>query len=90
MRVEREPGVMERVVEALEDYRRLVEDERAFTREIMRRNEKVVADLMWRGGENSREVAEIKEELGRLSEESQAQQKGLFAVIDRLPPPERS
>lgn len=80
---------MERAVEALEDYRRLVEEERAFTREIMRRNEKVVEVLMWRGDENSREVAGIKEELERLSEESQALQKGLFALFDRLPPPER-
>lgn len=80
---------MERAVEALEGYGRLVKEERAFAREIMRRNEKVVEDLMWRGGENSKEVGAIKEGLERLSEEAQALQKGLFVLFDRLPPPER-
>lgn len=83
---------MGRVVEALERYGQLVEEERAFVREIMRRNEKVAEDLMQSDRELRSEAAdhfaEADARLRELIDESRAQQEGLFRAIDRLPPPD--
>jgi hypothetical protein len=92
VRAEFEPGIMERAVEALEGYRQLVEEERAFVREVMRRSEKVAEDLMQSEHERRSEAvahfAEADARLRDLSDASKAQQKGLFRAIDRLPPPD--
>lgn len=83
---------MERAVEALERYGRLVEEERAFAREIMRRNEKVLEALLQSDHERRREAtdhfAAANARLRELTDASRAQQEGLFRAIDRLPPPD--
>lgn len=83
---------MERAVEALERYGRLVEEERAFAREIMRRNEKVLEELLQSDHERRSEAtdhfAAVNAQLAELTDESRAQQDGLFRVFDRLPPPD--
>lgn len=82
-----------RIDEALDRCERLVEEHRAFIREMTRRNEKVVEQLVRHveraAKRDADNAAEVAMRLRELTEESKAQREGLFAAIDRLPPADR-
>jgi len=71
-------------------------DLRVFIRDMNRRSEKVINDLLRGNREFCKELTAktdkkaeaIMAELKDLREESQAQRQALLNLIDRLPPPE--
>lgn len=99
---DRNTQAFERVIATLDRHDRLFEENRAifeenkiFIREMNRRNERVVQDLI---NGNRKFMSELSEELRGKSdtilvaltevrEESKAQTQALLALIDRLPPP---
>jgi hypothetical protein len=87
---ERNTQAFERIMAALDRHEQMFEENRIFIRDMSRRNEKIVQDLVRHGGEASaehaRDTAAIVAQLEDLTEESRAQREGLFAAIDRLPP----
>lgn len=91
---ERNTQAFERVMAALDRHEQVFEENKLFIREMNRRNERVVQDLI-RGnrefmGELSRELKgkgdAILVALREVREESKAQTQALLALIDRLPP----
>lgn len=93
---ERNTQAFERVMAALDRHEQMLEENKLFLREMNRRNERVVQNLI-RGnrefmGELSRELRgkgdAILVALKEVREESKAQTQALLALIDRLPPPD--
>jgi hypothetical protein len=76
---------------ALERNNQVIEDLRIFIRDMTRRNEKIARDLVRRNEEfNAEQAGRVDTVVARLNDlvdESMAQRQGLFAAIDRLPPP---
>lgn len=90
----RQESLNERVSAALARHEQMAEEHKIFIRDITRRNERIVQDLVRHGNEssvqNARDIAVIVDELKELTKESRAQREGLLAAIDRLPPTQRS
>jgi len=86
----------ERVIAALDRHEAQTGDLTVFVRDINRRSEKVIDDLLRGNREFCRELTAktdskaeaIMAELKDLREESQAQRQVLLNLIDRLPPPQ--
>jgi len=86
----------ERVMTALDRHEAQTGDLTVFIRDINRRSEKVVNDLLRGNREFCRELIaktdakadEIMAELKEGREESRAQRQALLNLIDRLPPPQ--
>jgi hypothetical protein len=87
---DRNTQAFERMMAVLDRHEQMFEENRIFIRDMNRRNEKVVQDLVRHSGEASaqhaRDTAAIVARLEDLTEESKAQREGLLAAIDRLPP----
>jgi hypothetical protein len=95
---DRNTQAFERTMVALDRFEEKMEENTIFIRDMNRRSERVVQDLI-RG--NAKFVAEqgefiaaqgkrtdeILAEMRDVREESQAQRKALLAILDRLPPP---
>src|SRR5690349_1789923 len=91
---ERNTQAFERVMAVLDRHEQMFEEGKLFIREMNRRNERVVQDLI----EGNRQfMGELSEELRGKSdailiglkevrEESKAQTQALLALIDRMPP----
>lgn len=81
---------MEQVAMAFKRQEQMADEYKIFIREMNRRNEKVVQDLVRHSeearAENAQHTATIIARLRELTEESRAQREGLLAVIDRFPP----
>jgi hypothetical protein len=93
---ERVMAVLDRHEQLFEESRGDREDIKVFVRDMNRRSERVVQDLLKGHGEflaklsaelNGRHDA-IMSQLKEVREESRAQTQALLAVIDRLPPPQ--
>lgn len=92
---DRNTQAFERVMAALDRHEQLFEENKLFMREMNRRNERVVQDLVQGNrefmGELSRELKgkgdAILVALREVCEESKAQTQALLALIGRLPPP---
>lgn len=86
----------ERVMTALDRHGAQTGDLTVFIRDINRRNEKVVNDLLRGNREFCRELTaktnstteKILARLDDAREESKAHRQALLALIDRLPPPQ--
>jgi hypothetical protein len=86
----------ERVMTALDRHEAQTTDLTVFVRDINRRSEKVINDLLRGNREFCRELTaktdakadQIMAELKEGREESRAQRQALLALIDRLPPPQ--
>jgi hypothetical protein len=84
----------ERVMATLDRHEAQTGDLKVFVRDINRRSEKVIQDLLRGNREFCRELTAktdgkaeaIMAELKDLREESQAQRQALLTLIDRLPP----
>jgi hypothetical protein len=91
---DRNTQAFERMMAVLDRHEQTFEENRIFIRDMNRRNEKVVQDLVRHGGEvsaeHARDTAAIIAQLEDLTEESRAQREGLLAAIDRLPPTQGS
>jgi hypothetical protein len=93
---ERHEEGFERVIAALDRHEAQTGDLTVFVRDINRRSEKVINDLLRGNREFCRELTAktdskaeaIMAELKDLREESQAQRQALLNLIDRLPPPQ--
>lgn len=92
---ERNTQAFERVMATLDRHEQMFEENKLFIREMNRRNERVVQDLI---NGNRKFMSELSEELRGKSdtilvalkevrEDSKAQTQALLRVIDRLPPP---
>ena len=88
----------ERVMKALDRHEQMAEDHKLFIREMNRRSDKVVqqmlgdhrefmAKLNVRDEEADRKIDKILAGLDEAREESKAHREALLASIDRLPPP---
>jgi len=85
-----------RVIAALDRHEAQTGDLKVFIRDMNRRSEKVINDLLRGNREFCRELTTktdskaeaIMAELKDLREESQAQRQALLNLIDRLPPPQ--
>jgi uncharacterized protein YukE len=93
---DRHEEAFERVIAALDRHEAQTGDLTVFVRDINRRSEKVINDLLRGNREFCRELTTktdskaeaIMAELKDLREESQAQRQALLNLIDRLPPPQ--
>jgi chromosome segregation ATPase len=92
---DRHEEASKRVKDTIDSQEERVDDFKVFVRDINRRSEKVVQDLLRGNREFCRELTAktdgkaetIMAELKDLREESQAQRQALLSLIDRLPPP---
>jgi hypothetical protein len=81
--------------QAFKENQQALEESRLFMRDMTRRSEKVVQELVRNNQRFQRELSAemrsktdaILSELREGREESKAQRQALFALIDRLPPP---
>jgi uncharacterized coiled-coil DUF342 family protein len=81
--------------DAFRENQQALEENRLFMRDMTRRSEKVVQNLVRSHERFQRELSaemrsktdEILSELREGREEAKAQRQALFALIDRLPPP---
>jgi chromosome segregation ATPase len=81
---ERHEKEFERVPVAIDAQESRADDLKIFIRDITRRSEKVVQDLI----QGNREfMAKLEAEIKEGREEARAQTQALLALIDRLPPP---
>jgi hypothetical protein len=93
---ERHEEDFKRVMASLDRHEAQHGDLRVFIRDMNRRSEKVINDLLRGNREFCRELTAktdgkaeaIMAELKDLREESQAQRQALLNLIDRLPPPQ--
>jgi hypothetical protein len=80
----------ERILIALAHYEQMAEEHKVFIRDMTRRQERIVQNLVRRSDElsaqNARDTAAVVDELKELTKESRAQREGLLAAIDRFPP----
>lgn len=94
---DRNTQAFERVMAALDRFEQTSDAQRIFIRDMNRRSEVVVqqivrdhqefmAELKVRDKDADRRTEKILVELKDLREESRAQREALFALIDRLPP----
>lgn len=92
---ERNTQAFERVTAALERHEQMLEENKLFIRDMNRRNERVVQNLIQGNTEFMGELSqELKAKgdailvaLREVREESKAQTQTLLTLIDRLPPP---
>jgi len=93
---ERHEKAFERVMASLDRHEAQHGDLKVFIRDMNRRSEKVINDLLRGNREFCKELTAktdskaeaIMAELKDLREESQAQRQALLNLIDRLPPPQ--
>jgi hypothetical protein len=93
---ERHEDGFKRVIASLDRHEQQHGDLRVFIRDMNRRSEKVIDDLLRGNREFCKELTAktdskaeaIMAELKDLREESQAQRQALLNLIDRLPPPQ--
>jgi hypothetical protein len=93
---ERHEDGFKRVIASLDRHEQQHGDLRVFIRDMNRRSEKVINDLLRGNREFCKELTAktdskaeaIMAELKDLREESQAQRQALLNLIDRLPPPQ--
>jgi hypothetical protein len=93
---ERHEDGFKRVIASLDRHERQHGDLKVFIRDMNRRSEKVINDLLRGNREFCKELTAktdskaeaIMAELKDLREESQAQRQALLNLIDRLPPPQ--
>ncbi len=82
--LDRHEQLLDRHEQLFEESREEREDLKTFIREMTRRNEKVIRDLL----DSTQKVwAELKADLKEGREEARAQTQALLALIDRFPPP---
>jgi len=88
---ERVTNALDKNEERLAQLELLVEENKTFIREMTRRNEKVVQELVQRNerfnAEQGQHADLLAVGLRQLEEESGEVRQGLFALMDRLPPP---
>jgi hypothetical protein len=82
--LDRHEQLFDRHERLFEESREEREDLKTFIREMTRRNEKVIQDLL---DGTQRVWAELKADLKEGREEARAQTQALLALIDRFPPP---
>jgi hypothetical protein len=96
---DRNTQAFERVMAALDRHEQTVEENQIFMRDMNRRNEiviqqiigdhqKFMKDLSVRDEKAERRTDKVLDELKDLREESRAQRRALLSLIDRLPPAE--
>lgn len=94
---DRNTQAFERVMVALDRFEQRSDEQKIFIRDMNRRSEVVVqqivrdhqefmAELKVRDKDADRRTEKIMVELKDLREEAKAQREALFALIDRLPP----
>jgi multidrug resistance efflux pump len=94
---DRNTQAFERVMAALDRHEQMAEEQKIFIRDMNRRSEIVVqqivrdhqefmVELKVRDKDADRKTEKILVELKDLREEARAQREALFALIDRLPP----
>lgn len=87
---ERNTIAFERVMAALDRLEERFEKDRLFIRDMNRRSERVVQDLVKGNAEFSAEqkkrTDEIVAEMREARQESQAHRQAILAMLDRLPP----
>jgi len=87
---ERNTLAFERVMAALDRHDGRTEDLRLFIRDMNRRSERVVQDLVRGNAEFSAEqkkrTDEVVAEIRDARQESQAHRQAILAMLDRLPP----
>jgi archaellum component FlaC len=80
----------DRFEKSLDRFDERLEENTIFIRDMNRRNEKVVQDLIQANAKflaaQGKRTDEVLAEMRDVREESQAQRKALLALIDRLPP----
>lgn len=87
---ERSRLAFERVMAALDRHDELIEETKLFIRDMNRRGERVVQDLVRGNAEFSAEqkkrTDEIVAEMRDARQESRAHRQAILAMLDRLPP----
>jgi hypothetical protein len=87
---ERNTLAFERVMSALDRHEKLIEETTLFIRNMNRRSERVVQDLVKGNAEFSAEqkkrTDEIVAEMRDARQESRAHRQAILAMLDRLPP----
>jgi hypothetical protein len=82
---------LDRNEERLGQLEQVVEENKMFIRNMTRRTEKIVQDLVQRNEEFNAEqkyrVDLAAERLKQLKDESEEHRKAVLALLDRLPPP---
>jgi hypothetical protein len=88
--MERGEELMELNRAAFDRYEAQTDDLRIFIRDMNRRSEKVIQEMLRRNeefnAEHSRRTVQIVTRLEDVTEEQKAQRQALLAMIDRLPP----
>lgn len=82
--LDRHEQLLDRHERLFEESRKDREDLKVFIRDVTRRHEKVIQDLL---DGTERVWSEIKAEIKEGREEARAQTQALLALIDRFPPP---
>lgn len=94
---ERNTIAFERVMAALDRLEERFEEDRVFIRDMNRRNERVIQDLLKGNAElvkgnadfsaeQKRRTEEIVAEMREARQESRAHREAILAMLDRLPP----
>jgi archaellum component FlaC len=87
---ERVMAALDRFEKSLDRLDERLEENTVFIRDMNRRNEKVVQDLIQANAKflaaQGTRTDEVLAEMRDVREESQAQRKALLALVDRLPP----